>query len=110
MLVYIEMEITHLNTEAWLFLVCSWWLDHNRYSSLTSLSYSTLLTSSFVLDDSSSNQPGIGWNICNSSFLPSFQVDPFTDGVIVSSAYANFLTTFAFSASMDPGKPLTLKP
>ena len=40
----------------------------------------------------------------DSSVLQS-QVEPYTDGVIVSSAYANFLTTFAFSASMDPGLP-----
>ena len=31
------------------------------------------------------------------------QVQPYTDGIIVSSSYANALTTFAFSATSDPG-------
>lgn len=32
------------------------------------------------------------------------QVQPYTDGIVVSSTYANALTTFAFSATSDPGR------
>ena len=33
------------------------------------------------------------------------QVQPYTDGIITSSSYSNALTTFAFSATSDPGLP-----
>ena len=59
----IETEMTHVITGQYFF--CMQLDGWHVYISITNYNWIFMI----VLDDSSSNQPGIGWNRCNSSFL-----------------------------------------
>ena len=61
MLMYMEMEMTHVITGQFALSVCSWMDGMCTYHKQHSWIFM------FVLDDSSSNQPGIGWNGYNAS-------------------------------------------